>query len=201
MDARSLVPSPNNGNGSRRTVKAKGSKKSDGEAKHREMTDEGERSNVGTIVPFALNSFELGQEGRDALLTLIPELEGKQHRIEVRGHAANNGGNVNQAAMDAWSIAFRRAMSVSQFLIDNGIDPRRIRASSAGNSEPKFKEDRVDPDSDSRVEVFVLTEIFEDPSSVSQRLVSNKSLDGLAAEMEAESKAAEADAPKSGGGH
>jgi outer membrane protein OmpA-like peptidoglycan-associated protein len=175
-----------------------GSRKSDGEAKHREMTDEGERSNVGAIVSFELNSFDLNEKGRDLLLTLIPELEGKQHRIEVRGHAANNGGNVNQAAMDAWSIAFRRALSVSQFLIDNGIDPRRIRTSAAGNSEPRFKEDRVDPDLDSRV--FVLSEIFEEPSSISERLISNKSLDAQAAEIESQQKAKESSGPK-GGGH
>lgn len=199
MDARSFIPSANNGNGNRRPVKAKGSKKSDGEAKHREMTDEGERSNVGSIVPFALNSFEVNQDGREILLALIPELEGKQHRIEVRGHAANNGGNGNQAAVDAWSIAFRRALSVSQFLIDNGIDPRRIRTSAAGNSEPRFKEDRVDPNLDSRVEVFVLSEIFEDPSSISERLISNKSLDAEAAEIEAKQKAQESSEPKSGG--
>jgi hypothetical protein len=101
--------------------------------------------------------------------------------------------------VDALSIAFRRALSVSQFLIDNGIDPRRIRTSAAGNSEPRFKEDRVDPNLDSRVEVFVLSEIFEDPSSISERLISNKSLDAEAAEIEAKQKAQESSEPKSGG--
>ena len=202
MEARSIVASSSNGSGNRRTIKSKGSKKSEGDAKHREMTDEGDRSNIGKIIQFPLNSTELSDEGKQVLLDLLPELDGKQHRIEVRGHAANNGGSPAQAAKDAWAISFRRASVVSEFLIAQGIDPRRIRPSSAGNSEPRFKEDRVDQELDSRVEVFVLTEIYEDPASVAERLISNRTLDKEAATMEASQKAAEAAAAEGGkGGH
>jgi chemotaxis protein MotB len=200
-EARSLVNSSNVGNGSRRTVKSRGSKKSEEEAKHREMSDEGERSNVGKIIRFELNSFELTEEGKQELLQLMPELEGKQHRIDVRGHAANNGGNPEQSALDAWTISFRRAIVVSQFLTAEGIDPRRIRVSAAGHSEPRFKGDEVDPELDSRVEVFVLSEIFEDPSSQSERLISNRGLDAEAIRLDLEEKARAAAEEKPSGGH
>lgn len=201
MDAKSLIPSAQNGNGQRKQVKARGTKKSEGEDKHRKMTDEGDRSNVGTIVNFELNSVNLSEDGKEVLLNLMPELQGKTHRLEVRGHAASNGGATQQASLDAWNISYQRALQVMKFLIDNGIDPRRIRLSQAGNSEPRFTAEEVDHSGDSRVEVFVLDETFEEPSSTSERLTSTKSLDAKAAKLAAQEAAAAAADPKKKGGH
>ena len=194
-DSQSLIPKNNVGNGNRRVVKAKGIKKSDGESKEKKMNDEGDRSNVGSIVPFELNSLELTDEGREAILVLLPELEGKQHRVEVRGHSASSGGTSPQAAMDAWNISYKRSMAVMQFLVEQGIDPRRIRLSQSGNSEPRFVESQVDHSSDSRVEVFVLSELFDEPSSKAERLISTKSLDKQAIELDRKDKATAAAAP------
>jgi hypothetical protein len=62
---------------------------------------------------------------------------------------------------------------------------------------------QVDAASDSRVEVFVLAEIFEEPASKLERLVSNKSLgaeaNALAEKAKAEAAAAAAEAPAKGG--
>ena len=193
-DSKSMLPSNNNGNGARRVTKVRGTKKSEGENKFRKMTDEGDKSNVGTIVLFPLNSTELSDDGKDRLLDLIPELEGKQHRIEIRGHAASNG-NTPQSSLDAWNISYKRAMSVTQYLVEQGIDPRRLRPSAAGNSDPRFVAEQVDLTSDSRVEVYVLTEVFEEPSAKTERLVSGKVLDAQAAKE----KAAAAAAPAKGG--
>jgi len=197
-DAQSIIQSSNAGNGTRRVTKVRGTKKSEGEDKFRKMNDEGDKSNVGTIVLFPLNSTELGDAGKETLLDLIPELEGKQHRIEVRGHSASSG-NTSQSAFDAWNISYKRSMAVTQFLVDQGIDTRRLRPSAAGNSEPRFVADEVDQASDSRVEVFVLMEVFEDPATKTERLTSGKSLDAQAIELEAQEKAAEAAAPAKGG--
>lgn len=197
-DAQSMVPSNNNGNGNRRVTKVRGTKKSEGENKFRKMTDEGEKSNVGSMVLFPLNSVELNDEGKQTLLDLIPELEGKQHRIEVRGHSASSG-NTPQSAFDAWNISYRRSMAVTQYLVDQGIDSRRLRPSAAGNSDPRFVAEEVDQSSDSRVEVFVLTEVFEEPAAKTERLTSGKVLDAQASELAAQEKAAEAATPAKGG--
>ncbi len=196
-DSKSMLPSNNNGNGARRVTKVRGTKKSEGENKYRKMTDEGDKSNVGTIVLFPLNSTELSDDGKERLLDLIPELEGKLHRIEVRGHAASNG-NTSQSSLDAWNISYKRAMSVTQYLLEQGIDPRRLRPSAAGNSDPRFVAEQVDLASDSRVEVYVLTEVFEEPSGKIERLTSGKILDAKAAEEGAKAKAAAVPAK---GGH
>ncbi len=199
-DAKSMMISSKNGNGNRRVTKERGTKQSEGDVKDRKMSDEGEKSNVGSVVLFPLNSVELSEEGQQILLTLIPELEGKQHRIEVRGHAASSG-NSSQAAFDAWNISYKRAMSVTQFLVDNGIDARLLRPSAAGNSDPRFNANEVDQSSDSRVEVYVLTEVFEEPASKTERLTSGKVLDAQAAAEEADAKAAAAAAPPAKAGH
>lgn len=200
-DAQSMIQANNKGNGNRRVQKVRGLKRSDGDAKARKMNDEGDKSNVGSIVQFDLNSFELTSEGKEVLLDLIPQLQGKQHLIEVRGHCASSGGNSPQATMDAWNISYKRAMVVAQFLADQGVDARRIRPSQAGFSEPKFDGDEVDHAKDSRVEVFVLADIFEEPSAKSQRLVSVKGLDAEAKALEKQEMAAAAAEPAAKGGH
>ena len=197
-DSRSVLPSSSTGSGNRRIARSRGTKKSDGEAKFRKMTDEGEKSNVGTIVPFDVNTVQLSDVGREAIQTLLPELDGKQQRLEVRGHAASNGSSSPQATLDAWNISYQRSLAVMNFLIEQGIDPRRIRLSQSGNSEPRIKADQMDAVSDSRVEVFVLTEVFEEPSSKIERLVSTKSLDKKAMELDKKDKANAAATEKKG---
>jgi chemotaxis protein MotB len=197
-DAKSMLPTNNSSNGSRRVVQARGTKKSDGDSKVKKMHDEGDKSNVGTIVPFVLNTVELTEEARESILELLPELQGKQHLIEVRGHSASSGGNSSQANLDAWNISYKRSMVVAQFLVEQGIDARRIRPSQAGSSEPKFAAEEIDHSNDSRVEVFVLSDMFEEPSAKIERLVSTKSLGAKAKSMDDKDKAAAAPPAKSG---
>ena len=198
MDSRSILAPSNTGTGSRRVAKVRGTKKSEGEDKFRKMADEGDKSNIGTIVLFPLNSIEIGETGKNNLLDLIPELEGKHHRIEVRGHAASSG-NTTQSAFDAWNISYKRAIAVAQYLVDQGIDPRLLRPSAAGSSDPRFIAEQVDGSSDSRVEVFVLSEVFEEPSERTERLASGKKLDEQATQQAAaEAAAAAAEQPAKG---
>jgi chemotaxis protein MotB len=175
-ESKSLKASPLNGNGKRKNSSENGPRKSDNTAKFIQMNDEGTRSNIGKIIPFELNATDLDEAGKLELKKLLPDLEGKQYRIELRGHAASNGGNARQSALDSLSISFRRSTSVFNFLVDQGIDNRRIRVTAAGNSEPRYKENAVDPSQDARVEVFLLTEMFEDPSAKVERLVSREGL-------------------------
>ena len=90
-------------------------------------------------------------------------------------------------------------MAVTQYLVAQGIDTRRLRPSAAGNSDPRFEAEEVDKSTDSRVEVFVLTEVFEEPSAKTERLISGKVLDAQASELAKQEMAAEAAAPAKGG--
>ena len=198
-EAKSLIQSNNVGTGSRRIIKSRGSKKSDGENNHRKMTDEGERSNMGKVLPFELNSTSLNDSAIRELTELLPALEGNQFRIEIRGHTAASGSKTLQANLDACNISYKRSLSVLEFLVSKGIDPHRIRLSQAGSSEPRIAEDESQQENDSRVEVFMLKEIHEPAESKIQRLVNTKSLDEEAKVLGDKEKAAADAAAKSGG--
>ncbi len=200
-DSKSLVPTNNVGSGSRRAIRGKGSKKADGEDKFRRMADEGDRSNIGKVIEFEVNSVTLSDSGKREIISLLPELDGKSHRLEVRGHASANGGATVQANLDACNISYRRSIAVMQYLTEVGIDPRRIRLSQAGSSEPRISQDPEAPTSDSRVEVFVLKELFEEPESRVQRLVSAKALDEKAEQLAEKDAAAAKNAPAPAGHH
>ena len=135
---------------------------------------------------------------QETLLNLLPQLEGNQHRIEIRGHAASSG-NTPQSAFDAWNISYKRSMAVTQYLVEQGIDTRRLRPSAAGNSDPRFEAEEVDLSSDSRVEVFVLTEVFEEPFAKTERLTSGKVLDAQASELAKQEMEANASSPAKSG--
>jgi chemotaxis protein MotB len=176
-EARSLLNTNGVGNGSRKIVRTKGTKKSEGDQKSQKMSDEGDRSNIGKVIPFDVNSTTLSPVSQEELAALLPELRGKSFRIEIRGHAASSGSQLRQATMDAWSISYQRSLSVMQFLIDQGIEPQRIRLSQAGSSEPRMSSDPLETLSDSRVEVFVLQEFIEEPETRAQRLVKSQRQD------------------------
>jgi chemotaxis protein MotB len=198
-EAKSLIEANNIGKGNRRIIKSRGSKKSDGETTSRKMTDEGDRSNIGKILPFDLNSTSLNDISQKELIEFLPELEGNQFRIEIRGHTAANGGKSMQSNLDACMISYQRAIAVMQFLVEKGIDPNRIRLSQAGSSEPRIAEDESQKQNDSRVEIFMLKEVHESAESKVQRLVNTKSLDEEAKILAEKDQAAAAAAAASGG--
>lgn len=194
-DSRSLIQSNNVGNGTRKVIRAKGPKNSENESVSRKMTDEGDRSNIGKIVPFDLNTTTLNETAKKDLVQLLPELEGNQFRIEIRGHTAASGSKSLQANLDACTISYMRSLAVMEFLINQGIDPHRIRLSQAGSSEPRITDDDSQPQNDSRVEVFLLKEMHESAESKVQRLVNTKALDQEAIGLAEKEKAAAAASP------
>jgi len=199
-EARSLLESNAIGTGSRRIIKARGSKKSDGETNSRKMTDEGDRSNMGKILPFELNSSALNETAKKELAELLPALEGNQFRIEIRGHTAASGSKSLQANLDACSISYQRSLAVMEYLIGKGIDPHRIRLSQAGSSEPRISDDKSSQENDSRVEVFMLKETHESAESKVSRLVNTKALDEEARRLGERDRTNAASAAKDGEG-
>jgi len=200
-EARSLLNSNNVGDGSRKMMRSKGSKKADGENRAQKMTDEGERSNIGKTLPFEVNATALSPAAIQQLEELLPELEGKPFRIEIRGHAASNGGKSIQANLDAWTISYQRSLAVMQFLIDHGIDAQRIRLSQAGSSEPRVNSDPLESASDSRVEVFVLKEVYEEAETRAQRFVKSQAMDAEAKSLADQEAADAATTEKGTSGH
>ncbi len=198
---KSFLPNRESAGGRKGRTKGKESAKD-----QTKMTDEGARTNVGTIVSFGANSIALSEEARKKLDEMLPELQGKPHRIEVRGHALSDSQQAGDVSLDALNISFQRALGTMQYLVAAGIEPNRIRLSQAGASEPMISNNQVDPSANARVEVYLLGETYEAPSETIRRMVSTKAAiaaaDAAPEETpppeEAHGKAAK---PKSSGAH
>lgn len=128
----------------------------------------GDRTIVGTVVTFDQNEIELSQAGREMLQGLIPQLEGKPQKIEIRGHALRRP-LPGAESMDPWQLSYRRCMNAMEFLIEKGIPPERIRLSQAGAYEPYTLDDEpTQAANNSRIEVYLLNEVAQDASGTAE---------------------------------
>ncbi len=166
----SLLPSRSESSGARRS-RTRGTEPPVNQTK---MNDEGKRTNVGAIIKFEANLTALSKDAQMKLDDMLPELQGKPHRIEVRGHAISDCQQTSNISLDAFNISFQRALGTMQYLVAAGIEPQRIRISQAGSSEPRFSNDEIDPSENARVEVYLLDETYESPTDMIQRMVSTK---------------------------
>ena len=128
----------------------------------------GSQTAVGSVLTFDESSVLLTEQHKLDLQTLANELGGKPQKIEVRGHTS--GRPIAQGAPydDHWDFAYRRAKTVSEFLIEDlGIEPARIRISVAGRYEPyTLAEDAEMQKLNPRVEAFMLDEVAQDLSGM-----------------------------------
>ena len=92
----------------------------------------GDEGTVGIMVVFAEDSAELDDAGKEQLRRLLPEYRGKPHKIEIRGQAANRPLSPGHSDTSAWELSYARCRSTMKFLVDNGIEPERIRLSQGG---------------------------------------------------------------------
>lgn len=93
----------------------------------------GKDTTVGGTIFFGEDSAELTEETRARLREIAQQIAGKPQKVEVRGHTSRKpvaGGG------DHWSLAYERCHVAMQYLIEQGIDPERIRLGSAGAHEP-----------------------------------------------------------------
>ena len=96
-----------------------------------------QRTTIGAMFPYAEHSSELTAEGQRRLSDLIPLIDGKPHKIEVRGHcSAAPSEKENDSPDQFWKLAFSRALAVEHYLQTHGIPSERIRLSVAGQYGP-----------------------------------------------------------------
>lgn len=134
-----------------------------------------EKSGIGTMLFFKEDSVELDKNAQERLDTLIPQLAGKPHKVEVRGHTSRNPPLAKGGFKDAWQMSYARCQSVLKYLQDHGVSPEQVRLSQAGGNEPlTTREDPQGQIRNPRVEVMMLNEWVEDlvgtPKERSQRV-------------------------------
>ena len=112
---------------------------------------------ISNCIVFAEGSSELDAKARQKLERLIPHLAGKMQRIEIRGHDVPR-----PVAQDGkcWDLCYARCLVTLKFLEQHGIASDRIRISLAGGNEPASDPSDPLPQSNSRVEVLLLSEFL-----------------------------------------
>ncbi|TWT43191.1 OmpA/MotB family protein [Botrimarina hoheduenensis] len=95
----------------------------------------GQDTTVGGVIFFDEDSAELDSEARDRLQEIAAQVAGKPQKIEIRGHSTRKPTD----GFDHWSLAYQRCRVTLDFLVEAGIEPKRIRLGSAGMYEPLDK--------------------------------------------------------------
>jgi chemotaxis protein MotB len=132
---------------------------------------------VGAAIYFDENSAELPESGKELLASLVPAIVGKPQKIEIRGHTSRKPVDDQADYRDHWDLAYERCHNTMQYLIEQGIEPERLRLSSAGAYEPL--NNALEPGlrkRNARVEIVLWDEQVEDFSD--QRSVNQKEQGG-----------------------
>jgi outer membrane protein OmpA-like peptidoglycan-associated protein len=119
---------------------------------------------VGGRIYFGEFSADLTEPETAKLRKAAEELAGKLQRIEIRGHASRRPLPKDSPYRDPWDLAYDRCRRVKDFLVAQGIDPKRIRLGVAGDNEPlDTGADPLPTKPNSRVEIHVLSEYVQSP--------------------------------------
>ncbi|MHB8902810.1 MAG: OmpA/MotB family protein [Thermoguttaceae bacterium] len=124
----------------------------------------GDRRLVGGVIVLPEGKSELDEKSKERLSRIADALRGKPQKIEVRGHATRSSpGGKGGGEEEPWRLSYARCLAAMDFLVTQGIAPERIRLSQGGAYEPYSID--ADPEQqmyNSRVEVYVLSELTED---------------------------------------
>jgi chemotaxis protein MotB len=114
-------------------------------------------------------SASLSEEQTNRLQKAANELAGKRQKIEIRGHASPLPLPSDCPFRDHVDLAYARCRAVEEFLVEQGIDPRRIRLGVAGINEPlQLKGDPLRIRDNSRAEIHLLNEWVPEPAGAGE---------------------------------
>jgi chemotaxis protein MotB len=85
-----------------------------------------------TVIPFKLESTELGDDAKSVLAGLARRLRGIPNPIMIKGHASNH--EVSRHVID--DLAYERAWNVREYLVSLGLEHKRFSLVLVGANEP-----------------------------------------------------------------
>lgn len=113
---------------------------------------------TGGVIFFDGLATRLTDENKRAIAQIARQLTLSDATIEIRGHAGEVPLDPLSGLRDHWDVADRRCHSTMAFLIEQGVDPSRIRLANAGTSEPLYRgADAQRLGQNSRVEIRLMT--------------------------------------------
>ncbi len=128
----------------------------------------GSRTAVGGVVWFADFSISLDEQQKRGLRLIVDDIGGKPQKIEIRGYPSRQDlpqglQHEGREIHDGRQLAFLRARHVTEFLIQLGIERKRIRVAVGGSHELEQHEVNVKQHQHATpVEVYLLDEIVTD---------------------------------------
>jgi chemotaxis protein MotB len=134
-----------------------------GENEKVQIVRPGDDSSIGGVIFFEENQVELSEDNKRDLQRIIEQIAGKPQKIEIRGHTSRRPLERNSEFADSWELANARCRKTMQFLIEQGIDPSRIRLGNAGATEPLYN--GVNPEllkQNSRIQILMWDEHVRD---------------------------------------
>jgi chemotaxis protein MotB len=125
---------------------------------------------AGGRVFFDEFSSDLAEEQQQRLRRVAEDMAGKLQKIELRGHTSRRALPPGSPYRDHWDLAYDRCRKVREFLIGQGIDPRRIRLAVAANNEPlEIDGDPLPARRHSRVDLHGLNEYLDSPAGAGEQ--------------------------------
>ncbi len=121
----------------------------------------GKRWTVGRPFSFEAGAYQLSDEAKETLRTLIaPRIRGSNNKFIVMGHAW--GVEDRMGGLDHTELSYRRARGAMDYLVNEcGVDAKLLDLWAAGDSQPLRIDRAQDGGSNRRIEVF-MTEVTID---------------------------------------
>jgi len=119
---------------------------------------------IGGPILFQPFSAKINASAKELLRQFGDALRGHRHKIEVRGHAAEEPKPADWTYHDAMKLSYARAEAVANELILRGVDPRTIRLVAVGANEPVAMGvyDLAKRGTNRRVEIIVRESLIDD---------------------------------------
>jgi len=117
----------------------------------------------GGVIEFAEGVGELTAEAIKQIEATAAVIKGKPQKIDVRGHTTPRPLPPDSPYCNHWDLAYARAYLVLKKLIECGIDEKRLRLTTASDTEPQH----ISPTEEqrrknARVEILMLDELTKD---------------------------------------
>lgn len=123
--------------------------------------DEGYKLTIGGKILFEEGQAILKASAYEPLDRLISIIGGYPNKLIVTGHTAQEQVPADAPYEDFWDLAYARAKAAAEYLIDQGIDPRRIRLQSGGPYDrPDSNLTYEGQEANRRVEIVVSEELI-----------------------------------------
>ncbi len=129
-----------------------------------QTVEEGYKITVGGKILFDEGSAELKESAHDTLGRLAGVVSGYYNKLEIRGHTAIE--DLPPGAKDLFDLAYMRAKAVGEYMVNQGIDRRRIRLQSGGPYDrPDSNLSYEGQEINRRVEIIVSDELIKPEGS------------------------------------